>query len=195
MNKDVYWYTSEYIRKFEKTFNDFLNNPQKKITEGFDIACEQFASKFKKASYNKVKEDVILEFVYFMKGRNKFQNMKLLLDNSIVQYGYKGIKISISPFDELSFRRKTCVFRSERFKNLESSKMEYHSVYELSKYGILGDVCKKLDKAGYSDTYILYDVYMYHKEYKLTNIKGIGNGQVRKIKNILMNNFLIEDVG
>lgn len=194
MNRDIYWYTSEYIKKFEKTFNDFLNNPKKKIDEGFEIACEQFASKFRKASSNKVKEDIVLEFVSFMKEMKKFQHMEFLLNNSIIQYGAKGIKISIAPYDELSFRRKTCIFKSERLKDMNSLKMEYHSVYELSLYGISADICKKLDEAGFSDTDILYDVYMYHKEYKMSRIKGIGNGQIRKIKNVIMNKFLIEDI-
>ena len=35
---------------------------------------------------------------------------------------------------------------------------------------------------------------MYHTEYKMTRIKGIGNGQIRKIKNIIMNKFLIDDI-
>lgn len=194
MNRDVYWYTSEYIKKFEKTFNDFLNNPKKKIKEGFELGCEQFATKFRKESSNKRREDVILDFVSFMKEMKKFQYMEFLLNNSIIQYGAKGIKISIAPYDELSFRRKTCIFKSERLKNINNLKMEYHSVYELSLYGISGDICKKLDEAGYSDTDILYDVYMYHTEYKMTRIKGIGNGQIRKIKNVIMNKFLIDDI-
>lgn len=190
MNKDIYWYTSEYIKGLEKTFNDFLKNPKKKNNEGFEIVCEQFASEFRKVSSNKVKEDIIQEFVFSLEEIKKFKYMKLLLNNSIIQYGSNGIKISIAPYDELSFRRKTCIFQSEQLKEITGFKMEYHSVYELSLYGISGDICKKLDEAGYSDTNILYDVYMYHKEYKMTFIKGIGNGQVRKIKKILMNNFL-----
>ena len=79
MNRDVYWYTSEYIKKIEKTFNDFLNNPKKKIKEGFELGCEQFATKFRNESSNKRREDVILDFVSFMKERKKFPNMELLL--------------------------------------------------------------------------------------------------------------------
>ena len=71
-----------------------------------------------------------------MKEMKKFQYMEFLLNNSIIQYGAKGIKISIAPYDELSFRRKTCIFKSERLKDMNSLKMEYHSVYELSLYGI-----------------------------------------------------------
>lgn len=194
MNRDVYWYTSEYIKKIEKTFNDFLNNPKKKIKEGFELGCEQFATKFRKESSNKRREDVILDFVSFMKEMKKFQYMEFLLNNSIIQYGTKGIKISIAPYDELSFRRKPCIFQSERLKELKNLKMEYHSVYELSLYGISGDICKKLDEAGYTDTDALYDEYIHNRGKNLTKIKGIGNGQIRKIKNVIMNKFLIDDI-
>ena len=61
-------------------------------------------------------------------------------------------------------------------------------------YGISGEICKMLDEAGYTDTDTLYDEYIHNKGKTLTRIKGIGNGQVRKIKKVLMDKFLIEEV-
>lgn len=187
-----YYICKKLIEKYQDSFNNFLFDENKRIEESYEFSCENFARKFKMKKSNNERENVIRDFVSFIKETN-FSKMRLMLDNAVVQWGLKGIKIVLPPFDQLSYRRTTSFFQSERLKELEM-KPDFHSVFELSLYGIDKDLCIKLNDAGYHDIDSLYEECIKTDGKSLRKIKGIGNGQRRKIKKCIMDNFLFEKV-
>ena len=176
---------AERAKMLERFIKELSNNAKKEASDGKEILAINTARSFIRANSTNKREKVMKDFIDFMV-LLKGAPMSQVVRNTIISWDKEGnISLSFYSYDKMK-DYGTRYFELNSSVPISTSMEDSIPVFSLMRYGVSDKICIILNEQGFSYTNGIFNDIMKNNSKSLKKIKGIGNGQVRKLKKAIV---------